>query len=973
MTDTREMVQDRRAEYAFHDDLIYLHEAKRGLTRATVEEISAIKNEPDWMLQYRLRAYEHFLKRPMPTWTDGLDKINFDKIVYYRKPSEREEKNWDDVPDQIKDTFQRLGIPEAEQKFLSGVGAQYDSEVVYHSVKEELTKLGVVFMGTDQALIEYPDILRKYFGTVVPAEDNKFSALNGAVWSGGSFVYVPPGVDVPLPLQAYFRINGENTGQFERTLIVVDEGASVHYIEGCTAPIYATESLHVAVVEVVALARSKVRYTTIQNWSNDVYNLVTKRAHAYEDSTVEWIDANTGSRKTVKYPSIYLRGRGASADIISVAVAGKGQHQDTGAKAVHLAPDTRSRIVSKSVSKDGGRATYRGQVKVAPGATNAVASVRCDALMLDDLSRSDTYPYIDIQEDDTTLSHEATVGRISAGPGVLPDEPRPDRERGPEPHRPGLPGGVHQGAADGVRHRVQPPGEAGDGGVARVSVPPLSLEFVSEEAARAASLLAAEPAWLLAERLEAARRVATLPAENNQLFTPYLDLRAARFGDITVTATRRDVVTAGALPDGAAALVAVDGASDARRVLGPEATAAGLVIDTLANVLRDHPGLLDDAIRDGATLPAGRRVRAGAARGLDARPGHPRPGRRPPGRAHRGPLARGRSGHRIGRPDHRLPGRRRQRATARGAARRRRRRLRDGSAPSVCGGTPLELLLGDGASLEVAGLQDFDQDTIAIVNRHATLGEDARLQWALASVGAQLHRSRIDNLLVGRGSSVHQVEIGFGGGSQLFDLTSYTRHIGTDTTGDLLSKGVFTDRARGYIKGLIEIRQSATGTDSFLGEFGMLLAKRARSVTIPSLEIDQPNVRRAAHSSSVGPIDEAQIFYLESRGVDRETARRLIVLAFLEPVVARIPLPEAQERLRGLLEAKWPRQLERPARPDASDGRHRGYPVRGRTRMSVRPEREELAEWIHGCRRPRSGCWVCSSGWASCSTALACS
>ena len=413
MTDTRQLVQDRRSEYAFHDDLIYLHEAKRGLTRATVEEISAIKHEPDWMLQYRLRSYEHFLKRSMPSWTDGLDRIDFDKIVYYRKPSEREEKSWEDVPDQIKDTFERLGIPEAERKFLSGVGAQYDSEVVYHSVKEELTKLGVVFMGTDQALIEFPDIFRKYFGTVVPAEDNKFSALNGAVWSGGSFVYVPKGVDVPLPLQAYFRINGENTGQFERTLIVVDEGASVHYIEGCTAPIYATESLHVAVVEVVALARSKVRYTTIQNWSNDVYNLVTKRAHAYEDSTVEWIDANTGSRKTVKYPSIYLRGRGASADIISVAVAGKGQHQDTGAKAIHLAPDTRSRIVSKSVSKDGGRASYRGHVKVAPGATNAVASVRCDALMLDDQSRSDTYPYIDIQEDDTTLSHEATVGRIS--------------------------------------------------------------------------------------------------------------------------------------------------------------------------------------------------------------------------------------------------------------------------------------------------------------------------------------------------------------------------------------------------------------------------------------------------------------------------------------------------------------------------------------------------------------------------------
>jgi Fe-S cluster assembly protein SufB len=414
MTATRELVTDRREEFAFHDDIVYLAETKRGLTRSTVEEISAFKKEPDWMLQFRLRAYEHFVQRAMPTWTDGLDRIDFDKIVYYRKPSDREEKSWDDVPDQIKATFERLGIPEAERKFLAGVGAQYDSEVVYHSVKEELTKIGVVFMGTDQALIEYPDIVKKYIGTIVPPEDNKFAALNSAVWSGGSFVYVPKGVEVPLPLQAYFRINGENTGQFERTLIVVEEGAKVHYIEGCTAPIYATDSLHAAVVEVVALPGSKVRYTTIQNWSNDVYNLVTKRAHAYANSTVEWIDANTGSRKTVKYPSIYLRGENATADIISVAVAGKGQHQDTGAKAIHLAPNTKSRIVSKSVSKDGGRATYRGQLKVSPGATNVVASVRCDALMLDDISRSDTYPYIDIQEDDTTMTHEATVGKISA-------------------------------------------------------------------------------------------------------------------------------------------------------------------------------------------------------------------------------------------------------------------------------------------------------------------------------------------------------------------------------------------------------------------------------------------------------------------------------------------------------------------------------------------------------------------------------
>jgi Fe-S cluster assembly protein SufB len=414
LTSTRELVTDRRDQYAFHDDIVYLRETKRGLTRDTVREISGFKNEPAWMLEFRLRAYDHFVKRPMPNWGGDLGHIDFDKIVYYRKPSDREEKSWDDVPEKIKATFEKLGIPEAERKFLAGVGAQYDSEVVYHSVREELSKLGVVFMGTDQALIEYPEIFRKYFGTVVPPEDNKFAALNSAVWSGGSFVYVPKGVEVPLPLQAYFRINGENTGQFERTLIVVDEGARVHYIEGCTAPIYATDSLHAAVVEVIALPGAKVRYTTIQNWSNDVYNLVTKRAHAHENSRVEWIDANTGSRLTMKYPAIYLRGEGATADIISVAVAGKGQHQDTGAKAVHLASNTRSRIVSKSVSKDGGRATYRGQLKVAPGARNVVASVRCDALMLDDQSRSDTYPYIDIQEDDTTMTHEATVGKISA-------------------------------------------------------------------------------------------------------------------------------------------------------------------------------------------------------------------------------------------------------------------------------------------------------------------------------------------------------------------------------------------------------------------------------------------------------------------------------------------------------------------------------------------------------------------------------
>ena len=413
MTIAKETVRDEREQYAFHDDIAYLRETKAGLTEATVREISETKGEPAWMLEYRLRAFKHFEARAMPMWGGDLTKLDFSKIVYYRKPSEREEKSWDDVPDQIKKTFERLGIPEAERKFLSGVGAQYDSEVVYHSVREDLQKLGVVFMGTDQGMREYPEIFKKYFGTVVPAEDNKFAALNSAVWSGGSFVYVPKGVDVPLPLQAYFRINGQNTGQFERTLIVVDEGASLHYIEGCTAPNWATDSLHVAVVEVIALPGAKVRYTTIQNWSNDVYNLVTKRAHAHAGATVEWIDANTGAQLTMKYPGIYLLGEKAHAEIVSVAVASKGQHQDTGAKAVHLAPNTTSRIVGKSVCKDGGVATYRGTVRVAPGATGVTTSVRCDALILDEGSRSETYPYIDIQEDDTSMSHEATVGRVS--------------------------------------------------------------------------------------------------------------------------------------------------------------------------------------------------------------------------------------------------------------------------------------------------------------------------------------------------------------------------------------------------------------------------------------------------------------------------------------------------------------------------------------------------------------------------------
>ena len=401
------------SKYDFKDSTeMYVHLSKKGLSKDTVIGISKMKDEPKWMLDFRLRSYEAFMKKPMPTWGADLSHIDFQNIYYYAKASEKTEKNWDDVPEDVKNTFDKLGIPEAEKKFLAGVGAQYESEVVYHNLREDLAKQGVLFLDTDTALKEQPEIFKKYFGKMIPPEDNKFAALNSAVWSGGSFIYIPPGVKVDMPLQAYFRINAENIGQFERTLIIADEGSEVHYIEGCTAPVYSSESLHSAVVELVAHKDAKLRYTTIQNWSNDVYNLVTKRAYAYEGATVEWIDGNIGSKITMKYPGIYLMGPKAYGETLSIAFAGKGQHQDTGAKMVHLAPDTTSKITSKSVSRADGRSTYRGLLNVAKGATNVKSTVRCDALLLDDTSKTDTYPYMKINQEDATITHEATVGKI---------------------------------------------------------------------------------------------------------------------------------------------------------------------------------------------------------------------------------------------------------------------------------------------------------------------------------------------------------------------------------------------------------------------------------------------------------------------------------------------------------------------------------------------------------------------------------
>ncbi len=373
-----------------------------------------MKSEPEWMRNYRLKALASYEKKPLPGWADVgmLSQIPFDDIYYYLKPVEKQGNTWEEVPADIKNTFEKLGIPEAERKFLAGVTAQYESEVVYHSLNKELEKQGVVFLGMDDGLKKYPDLVKQYFGSVIPAADNKFSALNSAVWSGGSFIYVPKGVKVTIPLQAYFRINAKNMGQFERTLIIADEGSSVHYIEGCTAPVYSSDSLHSAVVELIAMPHSHIRYTTIQNWSKNVYNLVTKRAIAYENATVEWLDGNLGSKLTMKYPGVILAGRKARGEVVSVAFSGKGQHQDAGAKMVHLAPETSSTILSKSISKDGGRTSYRGLVKVHPQAENVKSSVRCDALLMDELSRSDTYPTMEIDAKKVQICHEATVSKV---------------------------------------------------------------------------------------------------------------------------------------------------------------------------------------------------------------------------------------------------------------------------------------------------------------------------------------------------------------------------------------------------------------------------------------------------------------------------------------------------------------------------------------------------------------------------------
>jgi Fe-S cluster assembly protein SufB len=416
LTEEERSLKSVRASYAetygFHEPERYAFKSQKGLNADIVRQISEMKQEPAWMTEFRLNAYQQFLAKPLPTWGADLSGIDFDDIYYFVRAAEKQGRDWNEVPEEIKRTFDRLGIPEAEQKYLQGVTAQYESEVVYHSIRKDLEAKGVIFTDMDSGLRDHPDLVRQYFGTVIPASDNKFAALNSAVWSGGSFVFVPKGVHVEMPLQAYFRINTKNMGQFERTLIIVEEGAYVHYVEGCTAPTYSEDSLHSAVVEIIVKEGGRCRYTTIQNWSNNVYNLVTKRAIAYKNATMEWVDGNLGSKVTMKYPAVILAGEGAHGEVLSIAFAGPGQHQDAGAKITHLAPNTTSQIISKSISQGGGRASYRGLLKIVEGADNVKSNVVCDALLLDDHSRSDTYPTIEVDARNVIMGHEASVSRV---------------------------------------------------------------------------------------------------------------------------------------------------------------------------------------------------------------------------------------------------------------------------------------------------------------------------------------------------------------------------------------------------------------------------------------------------------------------------------------------------------------------------------------------------------------------------------
>ena len=822
--------------------------AQRGLSEAVVRDISGKKNEPEWMLESRLRALRTFDKKPMPNWGSNLEGIDFDNIKYFVRSTEKQAATWDDLPADIRNTYDRLGIPEAEkQRLVSGVAAQYESEVVYHQIREDLEALGVIFLDTDTALKEHEDIFKQYFGTVIPAGDNKFSALNTAVWSGGSFIYVPPGVHVDIPLQAYFRINTENMGQFERTLIIVDEGAYVHYVEGCTAPIYKSDSLHSAVVEIIVKPGGRCRYTTIQNWSNNVYNLVTKRARAEAGATMEWVDGNIGSKVTMKYPAVWMTGEHAKGEVLSVAFAGEGQHQDTGAKMLHLAPNTSSNIVSKSVARGGGRASYRGLVQVNKGAHGSRSSVKCDALLVDTISRSRHLPvrrHPRGRRDDGPRGHRVEGQRGSA---VLPDEPRHDRGRGDGDGRARLRRADRQGTADGVRAGAQPADRASDGRRGRLVAQDLTATLEGRTKGEIFTSFDVDAFEVPHGRDEIWR------------FTPLRRLRglhdgsAPATGSARIDVTERPGVTVETVRRGDERLG--QGGAPADRVAAQAFSSFNSA--TIVTVGKDTQ--VGEPIEIAITGPG------------------------------EGATAYGHLQMRVG-----------ELAEAVVVIDQR------GSGTYA---DNIEFVVGDAARLTVVSIADWADDAVHVSSHHATLGKDAVLRHVAVTLGGDLVRLTARARFCAPGGDVELLGLYFADDGQHFESRLLVDHAQPNCRSHVTYKGALqgdpdSDRPDAHTVwvGDVLIRAAATGTDTFETNRNLVLTDGARADSVPNLEIETGEIVGAGHASATGRFDDEQLFYLRARGIPEDQARRLVVRGFFGELIQKIAVPAVRERLTDAIE-----------------------------------------------------------------------
>ncbi len=818
--------------------------ARRGLSEEVVRNISGLKNEPEWMLDLRLKGLKLFGRKPMPNWGADLSGIDFENIKYFVRSTEKQAATWDELPADIKNTYDRLGIPEAEkQRLIAGVAAQYESEVVYHKIREDLEEKGVIFQDTDTALREHPELFQEYFATVIPPGDNKFAALNTSVWSGGSFIYVPKNVHVEIPLQAYFRINTENMGQFERTLIIVDEGAYVHYVEGCTAPIYKSDSLHSAVVEIIVKAGARCRYTTIQNWSTNVYNLVTKRAVCSAGATMEWIDGNLGSKVTMKYPAVYLMGEHARGETLSVAFAGEGQHQDAGAKMVHCAPNTSSNIVSKSVARGGGRTSYRGLVQVQEGAGHSRSTVKCDALLVE---LDEPVGHLPVRGRPRGRRRDGPRGqRVQdlRGPAVLPDEPGHDRGRGGGHHRARLHRADRPRAAHGVRARAEPADRAPDGGGGRLMA---GLQGAVESAAPVSRLHEHHSADLADFPVPTGR-------EEEWRFTPLRRLRGLQgaqplaAGKVTVEADTAPGVSATRPQRGdsryGTAFMPADRVSARAFASFDEGTVITVPPDTDVNeptVITVRGEHADGAAFGHTVVEVGRHSRAVVVL------------------------------------DH---------------------------AGSATYADNVEFVVGDGASLSVVSVQDWAADAVHLSQHQARVGRDATFQHTVVSLGGGVVRLAPSVSYAGPGGDAELLGLYFADPGQHLEHRLFVDHNQPHCRSRVDYKGALQgDSAHSVWIGDVLIRPEAIATDTYERNRNLLLTEGARADSVPNLEILTGEVVGAGHASTSGRLEDQHLFYLMARGIPRDEARRLVIRGFFGQLIAKIEVPELRERITAAIE-----------------------------------------------------------------------